>query len=225
MAIRESLLKCVAEKAMSIDLGHPTRVAVDGVDAAGKTVFAEELKARLVEDGRDVIRASVDGFHNPRRVRHQRGRMSPEGYYIDSFNYRALLDYLLLPLGPGGDLVYREAIFDYRTDRRVDYPPKKARVDSILVFDGVFLLRPELVSLWDLRIYLDISYDEMMRRGLQRGMDNGEETVDHEELYAQRYIPGQKLYHLHSAPKRRADIIIDNNDPRNPRITHLNPRI
>ncbi len=53
----------------------------------------------LLIDGRPVIRASLDGFHNPSVVRYERGRLSPEGYYLDSFNYRALLDNLLLPLG------------------------------------------------------------------------------------------------------------------------------
>jgi hypothetical protein len=51
------------------------------------------------------------------------------------------------------------------------------------------------------------------------------DSSEAEELYMNRYIPGQKLYHIHSAPQRKADIVIDNNDPFNPRITHMNPRL
>ena len=218
---RESLLRSVAEFIVNIHGDHPTRVAIDGVDAAGKTTFADILKTHVAEHGRPVIRASLDGFHNPSAVRYERGRLSPEGYYLDSFNYRALLDNLLLPLGPGGSLSYREAVFDYRRDIWLEQPPRKAKADSVLLFDGVFLLRPELVSLWDLRIFLDISFDEMMRRGLERSPGDAEAEM----LYAQRYIPGQKLYYLHAAPKRRADIVINNNDPDDPRVTFMSPSL
>ena len=219
MVPREALMKGVVEIIMHIKRSHPTRVAIDGLDSAGKTRFADELVPLIKEGGREAIRASVDGFHNPRAERHRRGRLSPEGYYIDSFNYRALLDNLLLPLGPGGSLEYRGAVFDYKKDQPILAPMRKARPDAVLLFDGVFLLRPELVDLWDLRIYLDISYETMVARGVERG--GGDDAT--EELYLERYVPGQKLYHLHSAPKRRADLVIDNNDPLNPKTTYINP--
>ena len=222
MVDREILLKGIAEMINSVQRRHPVRVAIDGVDAAGKSVFADELKPLLEERGREVIRSSMDWFHNPRRLRHARGRMDPEGYYLDSFNYRVLLDYLLLPLGPGGSLVYTDKAFDYRLDQRLDEPFRKARSDAVLLLDGVFLLRPELERLWDLKIYLDVTFEESLRRGLERVAGDSSEA---EELYMNRYIPGQKLYHIHSAPQRKADIVIDNNDPRNPRITYMNPRL
>jgi hypothetical protein len=51
---------------------------------------------------RSVIRASVDGFHNPRAVRYEGGRYSPEGYFENSYNYAALKQCFLDPLSPGG---------------------------------------------------------------------------------------------------------------------------
>ena len=65
-------------------LDHPTRVAIDGVDGSGKTTLADELVEPLRRAGRDVIRASVDGFHNPRAIRHRQGRDSADGYYLDA---------------------------------------------------------------------------------------------------------------------------------------------
>jgi hypothetical protein len=41
----------------------------------------------------------------------------------------------------------------------------------VLLFDGVFLMRPELRAYWDLTIYLDISADESLRRALTRDVD------------------------------------------------------
>lgn len=55
------------------------RVAVDGVDAAGKTTFADELAESIRSRGRPVVRVSADDFPIVRRVRHRRGRDSPRG--------------------------------------------------------------------------------------------------------------------------------------------------
>jgi uridine kinase len=212
---RSEILLRVADRINAVNRAHPVKVAVDGVDAAGKTMFADELAEILRSWGRDVIRASIDGFHNPWEYRHSRGQLNPEGYYLDSFNYKELLDNLLLPLSRGGDLNYRKKVFDYRKDIPLQSEPQRASEDAVLLFDGVFLMRPELFELWDLRIYLYITYEESLRRAIER--DSGDpETI--RKQYNMRYIPGQKLYHIHSAPKRKADILIDNNDLENPQI-------
>jgi uridine kinase len=80
-------------------------VAVDGVDGAGKTVFANSLARRLEVLGRPVIRAGIDGFHNPRSVRYRRGKDSPEGFFLDSFNYDSLKKDLLAPFRSGAATV------------------------------------------------------------------------------------------------------------------------
>src|SRR5918994_1676380 len=44
-------------------------VAVDGIDGAGKTTFADGLAEVFAEAGSAVYRASIDGFHRPRAER------------------------------------------------------------------------------------------------------------------------------------------------------------
>ena len=132
--------------------GHAARVAIDGVDGAGKTMLADELVEPLRRAGRQVVRASVDGFHNPRAVRYARGPDSAEGYFLDSFDYAALKRELLEPLGPTGDGSFRTVVFDYRTDRAVQAPRQVAPRDAVLLFDGVFLSRAELRGSWDMTV-------------------------------------------------------------------------
>jgi hypothetical protein len=50
------------------------RVAIDGSAAAGKTMLADELAISLRGRGRDVIRASIEGFLRPRIERYRRER-------------------------------------------------------------------------------------------------------------------------------------------------------
>jgi uridine kinase len=196
---------------------HVLRVAVDGPDAAGKTTLADELAGSLV-GRREVIRVGIDGFHRPRSVRLRRGSLSPEGFYHDSFDYAAVRRAVLDPLGPGGDLRYRTAVFDYRVDAAVEEPIRVAPEGAVLLFDGVFMLRPELRAAWDLSIFVDVSAEVALRRAMVRDVAvlGGPSVV--RERYERRYLPGQRLYRVIAEPELAADVVIDNDDPTQPRV-------
>jgi len=214
---RGELIELLARLLLECESPRPLRVAIDGPDAAGKTMLGDELAAALA-GRRRVIRAGIDGFHNPRAFRLRRGTDSPEGYFLDSFNYEALRTLLLEPLGPGGSRRYRRACFDYRLDEKVEAPEEEASPDSILLFDGVFLLRDELRAFWDFSIFVGADFDEIVRRAEARDRElmGGVETV--RELYRTRYIPGQKLYFSRCAPQEIADVVIDNTNVADPGV-------
>ena len=215
---RPQLLDELADRIAIIERPHPVRVAIDGVDAAGKTTLADELAQPLRARGRPAIRASVDSFHNPRAVRYRRGPDSPEGYFYDSFDYAALKSLLLDPLGPGGDLQYQTSLFDWRADSPAPSPPQHADPASILLFDGIFLLRPELEHCWDFTLFLQVTFDTALQRSIHRDASPSATPEAVRDRYERRYLPGQQLYLRACHPAERATIVIDNNDPLNPRI-------
>jgi uridine kinase len=190
----------------------PAKIAIDGPDAAGKTTLADELAAALSDLDRDVIRASIDGFHRPRAERYRRGRDSPAGYYEDSFNYPALRRFLLDPLSDSGDRRYRSAAFDHRRDVELFEPWLKASDAAILLFDGVFLLRPELAQIWDFRIFVSVSFDEALRRALERDASASGSRADLRRRYRERYLPGQRLYYADARPEEVAEVVVYNDD-------------
>jgi uridine kinase len=218
MSDRQHLLDRLAHAIAAISRPHPLRVAIDGVDAAGKTSLADNLVEPLQGLGYQVIRASLDNFHRPREVRHRRGTASPEGYYYDSFDYPALKSRLLRPLGPGGSLRYQTALFDGRAEAALSSPVRAAELHSVLLFDGVFLFRPELEDCWDLRIWVEVTFEVALSRAIRRDseMFGGEAAV--RERYRQRYIPGQRLYLGQCRPREQAHLIVDNNDPLHPML-------
>jgi len=193
------------------------RVGIDGADGVGKTVFADMLARAIETQGRPVIRASVDGFHNSSEDRYRLGRTSPEGFYRDSYNYAELRKVLLDPLGPGGSRVYCPAIFDHTTNSTLPLFWSLAKQDAVLVFDGIFLHRRELRDVWNLSIFLDASFDVTIPRGAARGPAWG--TPDVHEPSNQRYIEGQRLYVRDNDPQALAHIVIDYSDFTNPIIT------
>ena len=208
----------LANKILEHKKGLPLRVGIDGIDAAGKTFLANEIARYLEGNGHPVIRASIDGFHNPRNIRHQHGSYSPEGYYYDSFNYELLKICLLEPLEPEGNRLCRLKAFDFKTDTEIDTDEIKATNAHILIFEGVFLFRSEIEQHWDLKIFVDIDFQTSLKRALERDLYLFGDEKEILKRYQERYIPGQKMYIELEKPKAKADIIVDNNDFTKPLI-------
>jgi hypothetical protein len=92
----------------------------------------------------------------------------------------------------------------------------RAPRDAVLVFDGVFLLRPELARSWDLRIHLHVADDEILRRARQRDGSGLTPPAELERLYRERYLPAQRIYAERVQPARIADFVVVNDDPAAP---------
>lgn len=217
--LRSQLLETITKYLLDKKLDHPLRVAIDGVDNAGKSKLAKELLFPLRKSKRQVISVSIDGFHHPKKFRYRRGEHSPEGYYYDSFNLEAVVSNVLKPLSPTGNRTFRRQIFDYTVDQVVDSAWETAQDNAILLFDGVFLQRQELDPFWDIRIFIDIDQDVSLDRAIKRDMYYYHSVMVIEQKYHQRYFPAHKIYFDRCHPKQRADIIIENNDWQNPTIT------
>ncbi|MCX2947217.1 uridine kinase [Lentzea sp. NEAU-D7] len=178
-------------------------VAVDGVDGAGKTTFCDELAGVLRARGREVVRASVDDFHHPRAIRWRRGRTSPEGFFLDSFDYPRFVERLLAPFAEGRP--FRRASHDLETDEYVDPPAEVASPDALLLVDGIFLHRDEVVAHWDFSVFLDVGFAVSAAR--MAGRDGS--PPDPDDPRNRRYVEGQRLYLATCAPASRAGLVID----------------
>jgi len=208
MSARQQVLEVVAARILKTSSPYVLRVAIDGVDGAGKTTFADELAQVLKTSGQGVICASVDGFHNPRGIRYRLGRGSPEGFYYDSYNYDALKRSLLDPLSPGGSGCYRTAVYDVDAETPVTVPKQQAAPGAILLLDGIFLHRPELLEYWDVSVWLGVTFSVSIPRGAQRGTGSPDPYAPQNR----RYVEGQKLYLNESNPQQHATFVINNDD-------------
>lgn len=213
---RDKVLGRLAEEIESVAIAHPLRVAIDGRPAAGKTTLADELAVVLRARGHDVIRATIEGFLLPRSQRYRRGEDSPEGCYHDSFDFDALHRVLLDPLGPDGDRRFQQAVYDRDTETALSPPVATAAADAVLLFDGVFLLRPELIDRWDLRIFVSAAFEETLARARIRDLASLGSAARVEQRFHNRYLPSQQHYFDTVRPIDLADIIVHNDKPQQP---------
>lgn len=215
-----TLLRSLRDEARPSYRAGRVVIAVDGTDGAGKTTFADALAAVFAEDGSAVFRASIDDFHRPRAERYARGRRSPEGFYLDSYDYatfrRVLIDPFRDGRQTGGATGFQLAAFDLARDLPVEARWVTGPSDAVLIVDGIFLHRRELAHLWDWSVWLEVPPDITFARMAERdGSDPDPDAASNA-----RYRDGQELY-LHDAnPRAEASVVIDNSDPADPRRIH-----
>lgn len=188
----------------------PFIIGITGIDASGKTQFTDGLSNFLSGKEYPVQVIRIDDFHNPTSVRYA-GENDADNYFNLSFNIDRLSDELLIPIHKKGSLSTELTVLDLETDSFRNKRSYSVSPNTIILLEGVFLFRKEISPYVDYYVYLDISFEECLKRGLERG---GEE-----ERYQIKYIPAQKKYLAAYPPSEHADIIIDNSNWEYPVIT------
>ena len=189
-------MEAMAQALRDVRPGRPLRVGIDGVDGAGKTLLAGELAQHLANHGRPCVQASLDHFERPEAERYARGELSPEGYYLDAFDLDRFRAHVLSVSGP-------ESL--------------------VLLCDGVFMHRPELVDMWDRTIFVSADLEVAAARGAERNLAWVDSLDETHERYRERYLPAQRLYIEEQCPHERADFVVENTVLGEPRLEHRQP--
>lgn len=90
----------------------------------------------------------------------------------------------------------------------------RAPEDALVVVEGMFLHRDELVPYWDASVFLDVPFIETAARMAVR---NGS-SPDPEQPTMRRYVGGQRLYFEAARPWERATFVVENSDFTSPKV-------
>jgi len=137
----------------------------------------------LTKRGRPCVRVSLDFFERPAAERYARGELSSEGYYLDGFDFERLHGHVLSIGGPR---------------------------ELVVVVDGVFLQRPELVDLWDATVWVEADLEVAAGRATERDLVRLDSRDAERERYRLRYLPAQRRYIEERRPRERATFVLDN---------------
>ena len=189
----------------------PDGRSIDGIDGAGKTTFATDLAAAVRERGVASAVVSLDGFHAPAAVRHQ-GADDADTWYLHAYDYDTFRRLVVEPFRTGGPVA-----LDHRSrvdDAVIPDPPRFRPEDrSVLVVEGVFLHRKELVGLWHTSAWLEVR----MEVGLARTAERDGSDPDPAAAINRRYFGAEERYLREFDPRRRANATFDLGDPASPR--------
>ena len=154
-------------------------IAIDGVDGSGKTTFTARLVDSLRPSSVTVVHA--DDHLNPPEIRHARGRSSPEGFWLDTYDLPSMI-------------------------AAVDDACRASDGGTFVIVEGMFLHREELRDRWDFSVFLDVPFAVTAARMAERDGTN----PNPEHVGMRRYVGGQRLYFGAASPWRHADLIVDN---------------
>ncbi|MCD4712458.1 MAG: GNAT family N-acetyltransferase [Clostridiales bacterium] len=193
----------------------PIIVGINGVDASGKSTLTKELSRYLDKIGFRSQLISIDDFHNPTAIRYKEENPI-QSYLNNAFDVNKFESEVLLPIVLGGELNKVMRHLDLATDEFTNIKKYYVDKDTVVLVEGVLLFREPLVNYFDLRVFIRISFNEVLKRAIIRDADTlGDQVL---EKYKSKYIPIQQLYLDQYDPEGMSDIVIDNNDFLKPEV-------
>ena len=193
---------------------RPFIVGVNGIDGAGKTMFAGALETYLKSKGFPTQLIHIDDFHNPKAIRYA-GPDEADNYYDKSFNLDLIIDKFLNPIYRDKSLSLKLKTLDLQTDDYTNERTYNIKPETIVIFEGVFLFRRDLAPYIDLKVFLNILFFESKKRAVVR------DPQAYVEKYDVKYLPAQQKYLTLYPPDQIADIFIDNSNWEYPRLKNL----
>ncbi len=190
---------------------RPVVVGINGVDTSGKTEFTRTLADLLAAANFPHTLVHTDDFMNNKADRHKGGD-EVQNYYDYAIDFGCIRDKILVPARAGRlpsmkrFLHCHPARDDYMLAHTYEFYPSP----SAILAEGVFLFRPGLAELFDIKIFLDIPLTKVLERARKRDLEWGGEAVM--TKYEKKYIPTQRVYLALAQPAIKADFTIDMSD-------------
>jgi len=173
-------------------------LAIDGLDGSGKSRLATRVAEVLTSGGRATNILHVDDFRRP-------------------------LDFSGLDAAAEAALYY-DRYYDFAALEAALAEPAGGTAGPITIVEGVMLLRARLPPEACLAV-LEVSPTEARRRIQERDQAKGRSADEVTRRIERRYFPAQARYRQAHDPLGRADLVVDNDDWRRPRVVRRADRL
>ena len=192
-----AFIKAKYEKHRSINQSFV--VGINGIDCSGKTTFAKSVSKYFTHHKIENDCLDIDNFNN-RAIESE----TYKAFVSGSWDEKDLNKYYKLIIN------YSDAI------RAVSEYKKKY---PLVILEGIFIYKPQLADLFDLKIYLDINISLGRKRFAKRRILKQDQRPF--EIYDEIWMLTHIRYESEVHPKRISDLVIDYNDESKP-VLHEN---
>ena len=185
-----AFIKAKYEKHRSINQSFV--VGINGIDCSGKTTFSKAMSKYFSYNKIENDCLDIDNFNNPAIE-----SATYQAYVSDSWDEKDLNKYYKLIINYS-DVI--RAVSEYKNK----YP--------LVILEGIFIYKPQLADLFDLKIYLDINISLGRKRFAKRRILKQDKRPF--EIYDEIWMLSHMRYESEVHPKRISDLVIDYNDDR-----------
>ncbi len=165
-------------------------IAIDGPSGSGKSTLANELSLKY-----DGLIIHIDDFFLPEKMK-TKARLAEIG---GNFHYERFIEEIIDYLDKD-DINYRK--FNCKDGTFEDVNVKSTKV---IIIEGCYSHHSLLKPHFDLLVYLDVDYDNQLKRIKQR---SGEFML---KRFIDEWIPLENKYFRNQQIKENADIVINQN--------------
>ena len=160
----------------------PVLLGISGIDCSGKSTLAEAILNRASNAGIRSELVCVDEFIIPNAQRERKGRVHVD-YFENTFDHKEFVNHIRrIAANPGVQLVIGE---------------------------GVYLLRRELVEMWHLKVWLEMPAEQSVTRGAVRDADYFGSPEKSKNEYLRRFVPAHDYHVERDSPAEAADFVFD----------------
>lgn len=185
-----------------------TIVGISGIEASGKSTIADELADGISTSGHDVIMIRGDEFSTAKAIRNKNPD-TVRGYLEDAYDYSNLSSRVMVPLRSAEVTEISYVSTDPETDESVVSKPRVPG-RAIVIVEGVPLFRGLMRDQFDLRIWVEASFDESLRRAKVRPRDvsyyGTAEAIA--SRYESRFHPAQRVHLRDDRPQLTSHVIV-----------------
>lgn len=184
-------------------------VGISGIDASGKGFVTAQLADQLRNESLEVETIGADGWLNLPAVRFNDANPGLH-FYDNAFRLDQMFTEVILPLRHGRSV---KCEVDHLVETASSFTRHTYQFNGIdvLLVEGIFLFKPEYRENFDLRVWIDCSFETALQRAIARSQEglSPEETII---AYEKIYFPAQRIHFEKDHPAQVADIVLLNDN-------------
>lgn len=203
-----SLAKKAIEKKAKI-------MGIDGIDFAGKKVFANKLGKYLEMLGKEYQIVYLEDYHRAVEESYK-GEDPVEAFYFNGFNNDKLIEEVLNPYKKNGSIDKVVYCLDNSGEAFVNERHYQLSDDGLMIILGCMMYREPLIRFFDMTVFMKVDYRESEHRASL--IDVPIYGMDPVEVYRTKNIPAQKMYVQRHDPYENRDFVIDNSNFHRPML-------
>jgi uridine kinase len=202
-------VEAIAGKRDAVVPNRAVLVGVSGIDGSGKGFVTAKLTKALRAKSLNVAPISADDWLNLPKV-----CINPDNYaehfYEHAIRFDEMFEQLIVPLRDERSV---DVLAD-RGDPKATVHRKHRylfRNIDVVLLEGIFLFKEGHREYFDLKIWIECSFETALRRAIARGQE-GLPPAETQSSFEMIYFPAQRIHLDRDRPRRKADFIVRNDD-------------
>jgi uridine kinase len=201
------VVDAIAQKRGAVAPDRAVLVGISGIDGSGKGFVTANLARALQAKSLSVALISADDWLNLPDVCINSDNFR-EHFYQHAIRFDEMFERLILPLKQNRGINITADCADAKATTFCKHHYEFRNIDIVLL-EGIFLFKPGCRGYFDLKIWIECSFETALQRAIARGQE-GLPPAETMKAFETIYLPAQRIHLARDNPREIADIIFAN---------------